>query len=44
LTEAGYDDASIEDFYLALREEIAKGLIREDRSSEGDVMLEAVNP
>jgi type I restriction enzyme, S subunit len=44
LTEAGYDDASIEDFYLALREEIAKGFIREDRPSEGDVMLEAVNP
>jgi len=44
LTEAGYDDASIEDFYLALREEIAKALIREDRPSEGKVMLEAVNP
>lgn len=44
LAEAGYDDASIEEFYLALREEIARGRIREDRPSEKDVMLEAVKP
>ena len=42
LTESGYDDDSIEDFYLALREEIAKGRIRENRLTESDVMLEAV--
>jgi hypothetical protein len=42
LTEAGYDDSSIEDFYLALREEIENGRIREDRPSEVNVMLEAV--
>ncbi len=41
LTEAGYDDGSIEDFYLELREEMKKGRIREDRPSEGNVMLEA---
>ena len=44
LAEAGYDDDSIDDFYLALREEIAQGRIREDRPSEKDVMLEAVKP
>src|SRR5437773_5706755 len=43
LTEAGYDDDSIEDFYWALREEIAKGRIRENRLTESDVMLEAVS-
>jgi type I restriction enzyme S subunit len=42
LTDAGYDDGSIEDFYLALREEIKKGHIREGRPSEGEVMLEAI--
>jgi hypothetical protein len=42
LTDAGYDDGSIEDFYLALREEIKKGRIREGRPSEGEVMLEAI--
>ena len=42
LTEAGYDDDSIEDFYFALREEIAQGRIRENRLTESDVMLEAV--
>jgi hypothetical protein len=44
LIESGYDDDSIEDFYLALREEIDKGRIREDRPSEIDVVLEAVKP
>ena len=44
LAEAGYDDASIEEFYLALREEIAQGRIRENRPSESDVMLEAIKP
>ena len=44
LTESGYDDDSIEDFYLALREEIDKGRIREDRPSEIDVVLKAVKP
>ena len=44
LTEAGYDDDSIEEFYLALREEIETGRIREDRPSVSDVMLEAVKP
>jgi len=44
LTESGYDDDSIEDFYLALREEIDKGRIREDRPSEIDVVVEAVKP
>ncbi len=42
LTEAGYGDDSIEDFYSALREEIAQGHIREHRLTESDVMLEAV--
>jgi len=42
LTESGYDDDSIEDFYWALREEIAQGHIRENRLTESDVMLEAV--
>jgi type I restriction enzyme, S subunit len=42
LTEAGYDDDTIEDFYLVLREEIASGRIRENRLTESDVMLEAV--
>ena len=42
LAEAGYDDDSIEDFYSALREEIVKGRIRENRLTESDVMLEAV--
>lgn len=42
LTEAGYDDDSIEDFYSALREEIAKGRIQENRLTESDVVLEAV--
>ena len=42
LTESGYDDDSIEDFYSALREEIAQGRIRENRLTESDVMLEAV--
>jgi type I restriction enzyme S subunit len=42
LTESGYDDDSIEDFYGALREEIAQGHIRENRLTESDVMLEAV--
>jgi type I restriction enzyme, S subunit len=42
LTEAGYDDDSIEDFYSALRNEIAQGRIRENRLTESDVMLEAV--
>lgn len=44
LTEAGYDNGSIEDFYLSLRDEIAKGRIREDRPSESNVMLEALEP
>jgi hypothetical protein len=44
LAEAGYDDDAIEEFYLALREEIAQGRIREDRPSDKDVMLEAVKP
>lgn len=44
LTESGYDDDSIEDFYWALREEIAKGRIRENKLTESDVMLEAVKP
>jgi type I restriction enzyme S subunit len=42
LTESGYDDDTVEDFYFALREEIAKGRIRENRLTETDVMLEAV--
>jgi type I restriction enzyme S subunit len=42
LTEAGYDDDTIEDFYLVLREEIAQGRILENRLTESDVMLEAV--
>jgi len=42
LAESGYDDDSIEDFYSALREEIAKGRIRENRLTESDVVLEAV--
>ena len=42
LTESGYDDDSIEDFYWALREEIAKGRIRENKLTASDVMLEAV--
>jgi hypothetical protein len=44
LTAAGYDDDSIEDFYSALREEITKGRIRENRLTESDVTLEAVKP
>ena len=44
LKETGYDNDSIEDFYAALREEIDKGRIREDRLSESDVILEAVTP
>jgi type I restriction enzyme S subunit len=42
LTASGYDDDSIEDFSSALREEIAKGRIRENRLTETDVILEAV--
>ena len=42
LTESGYDDDSIEDFYSALREEIAQGRIRENRLTESEVRLEAV--
>ena len=44
LTESGYDDDTIEDFYSALREEIAKGRIREHSPTESNVMLEAVKP
>ena len=44
LKETGYDNDSIEDFYAALREEIDKGRIREDRLSESNVILEAVKP
>ncbi len=44
LKETGYDNDSIEDFYAALREEIDKGRIRENRLSESDVILEAVTP
>jgi hypothetical protein len=44
LIESGYDDDSIEDFYWALREQIAKGRIRENRLTASDVMLEAVKP
>ena len=44
LTESGYDDDSIEDFYSALREEIVQGRIRENRLTESDVLLEAVKP
>jgi hypothetical protein len=44
LTESGYDADSIEDFYSALREEIAKGRIRENRLTESDITLEAVKP
>jgi type I restriction enzyme S subunit len=42
LTESGYNDDCIEDFYLTLREEIAKGRIRENRPTQGNVMLEAI--
>lgn len=42
LTEAGYKDESIEDFYAALRKEIHQGRIREHRPSESEVMLEAM--
>jgi type I restriction enzyme S subunit len=42
LTETGYDDDTIEDFYLVLREEIANGRIRETRLTESNVILEAV--
>ena len=42
LTAAGYDDDSIEDFYSALREEIAKGRIQKNRLTESDVILEAI--
>jgi type I restriction enzyme S subunit len=42
LTEAGYDDGSIEYFYVELREEIQKGRVREDRPPEGNILLEAL--
>jgi type I restriction enzyme S subunit len=44
LAESGYDDDSIEEFYLALRKEVAKGRIRENRPTEIDVILEAIKP
>jgi type I restriction enzyme S subunit len=44
LAESGYDDDSIEEFYLALRKEVEKGRIRENRPTESDVILEAIKP
>jgi hypothetical protein len=40
--QQGHAEWRIEDFYLALREEIAQGRIRENRLTESDVTLEAV--
>ena len=40
LTEAGYGDDTIEDFYLVLREEIAKGCIRENRLNERNILTQ----
>lgn len=44
LKAAGYDAESIEDFYLALREAVRAGAVREHHPDRGPVLLEHTRP
>lgn len=44
LTAVGYDAESIEDFYLALREAVRTGIVREHHPDRGPILLEDTRP